>query len=554
MFFLTWASQAILIRSVIQKIRFLLILLLTLPALAQSPPANDAFNSRLTIPGVTPYTISTSNIGATVQGGEATLNGLIGSTLWWQWTSPVSDWVRIDTQGSSIDTVLRVNSSQGQGGTMFGYNDDVEPLTVTSSLTFFATANTTYYLQVGGYQGEQGNIQLNLNTGTVATPSHWPVGVAYTPASVNVNSGNAALQTIIEVGGTGGIAGTVDLQFLRANAPAISPELTGQRNYISGSLAADVHCLIPQYSQNGTWHPLVTLTPQTGPVLRFGGTDSGRPYLLGTGTLTPLSVTSSQSDITAPALSAFSISTSQVDVNQGPATVSISATASDDLSGIDQLEVWLYHPVTASLHLLLPVTLTSGTFTSGTWTAQATIPKEYPSETYAVNIILRDKALNQAIYGPNSTLETPGGDLFMAIQGGGAYWRWAYQNIRPHSTLVDLTADANGDGINNLLCYAFGIDPIAPAPSGSLPLIALEAPSPSRLAITYQQNTADGTGILYFPEFSSHLTAWQASGNAPTMISESGTWQQWKVTDDRTTSSAERRFGRLRVIYADTSP
>jgi hypothetical protein len=549
---LTFEDYGILIRSVIQKTLLPSLLLLTLPLHAQTAPANDSFNNRINIGAQASYTVSTSNIDATVQGGESTLNGLLGATIWWQWTCPSTGWARIDTQGSAIDTVLRVNSSQGQGGNLFGYNDDSDPQTFTSTLTFLATANTIYYLQIGGYRGEQGNIQLNVATGSHLAPSHLPEGLVYTPSSINVTSSAAAVSAEISVGGTSGISGRMDLRFLRPNETEVAPNFSGSFEYTSGVTAANLSTVIPQYSQSGSWHPLVTLTPTAGPVLRFGGTNSGRPYLLSTTMLPPLGVTNSgTSDVEAPALTAFSVSTTAVDVSQESTTITISATVTDALSGVDLVQVWLYHPFNPALNLLLPVALSAGTVNNGTWSTQAVIPRQYPSETYAVNIILRDQALNQALYGANSTLETPGGDVFMTIQGGGAYWRWAYEKIWPNSPLVDLGSDANGDGISNLLCYAFGIDPIAPVPIGAMPLVTRNDATPSSLTISFRRNLSPDSGVTYHPEFSGNLTQWQPSTLDPEIISLTGSWQELKVTDHENATSSPRRCGRVRVVYAE---
>lgn len=534
----------------IQKPLLAALLLLSLPLHAQSAPANDSFNNRINVGAQASYTVTTSNIDATVQGGESTLNGLLGATIWWQWTCPSTGWARIDTQSSAIDTVLRVNSSQGQGGNLFGYNDDVDPHTFTSSLTFLATANTIYYLQIGGYRGEQGNIQLHIATGSHLAPSHWPTGIVYLPASINVTSSAAAVSAEVSVGGTSGISGQVDLRFLRPNETEVAPGFSGSFLYTSSVTAANLSTVIPQYSQSGSWHPLVTLMPLSGNELRFGGTSSGRPYLLSTAMLSPLSVTNSgTSDVAAPALTAFSVSATAVDVTQEAATIQISATVTDALSGVDQVEVWLYHPFNPALNLLLPVALSAGTINNGTWSAQAVIPRKYPSESYAVNIILRDQALNQALYGANSTLETPGGDAFMTINGGGAYWRWAYEKIWPSSPLVDLAADANGDGVNNLICYAFGIDPTSPVPLGALPVVSSNEVAPSSLTILFKRNLSPDSGVSYHPEFSGNLIQWLPSTLDPEIISVTGSWQELKITDHENTTSSSRRFGRVRVVY-----
>jgi len=542
-------------QSVLQKTLWLFMLVQVLPVFAQTAPGNDNANNRIDLGPVASYTGTASNIGAGTQAQEDTRSGLLGSTIWWEWTCPATGWARIDTLGSEIDTVIKVNTGGNPNSAMLGYNDDADTQRITSSLSFMATANTKYFLQIGGYQGEQGMIQLNIATGTDATPSHWPSAMTYTPSSINTTTASAPLTVGITLGGTSGIAGIADLQFLRPNETVVSPVLSGNRSYISGGASLSISCDIPRFSAAGSWNPLISLQPQSGPALRFGGSLSGRPYLLASAMLPSLTVTNTgTSDTVAPSLQAFSISTTQVDVNQGPASVTVSASISDVTSGLQQVEVWLYHPTNSALNLLLPVSRTSGTQNSGTWSGQAVIPREYPTEVYAVNIIITDNALNQAIYGANSTLETPGGDVFFTISGGGAYWQWAYQRIGPNNPEVHLTGDANGDGVSNLLCYAFDLDPLASWSSSALPVVGRENGSPARLSITFRSNTASGSGLTYFPEFSGNLSSWQASGNEPTLVSQEGSWQQWKVIDDQNAATPERRFGRVRVIYTDTSP
>ncbi len=527
------------------------LLALTLPLAAQGPPANDDFNKSIKLGAIASHTAATSNLGGTTQTNENTLNGLIGATIWWEWTCPTSGWARIDTSGSAIDTVVKINSTSGLTGAMLGYNDDVRDPDVTSSLTFLATANTTYYLQIGGYRGEQGNIQLAITTGTAATPSHWPSGIIYTPGSADVTNANATLEASIAVSGSSGIQGYATLGFLRPNLSEVNPPNTSISGYSSNNTNAVVSCTIPQFSQSGSWNPLVTLTPQSGIPLLFGGTNSGRPHLLSNSMLPVLSVSNTgTSDAAAPVLTAFSISPRTVNVNNGPVPITISATITDAVSGIDQVEVWLYHPFNSAFDYQLPVSLTAGTLTNGTWTGTVSLPKEYPSETYSVNVLLKDRALNASAYGAYSTSETPGGDVSLVVNGGGSYWHWAYETIKPFSDKVDLTQDANGDGIDNLTCYAFGLDPLEFSAAAPWPVITLGT-SPAALSVHYRRRLAPDSGLTYIPQFANGLTDWTAAANTPAIIGATEEWEELKVIDHETTATQTRRFARVKIEYAD---
>ncbi len=72
--------------------------------------------------------------------------------------TPVARAVTVDTCGSSFDTVLYVGTSCG--GTQTGCNDDSCGL--SSSISFMAAANTTYYITIDGYSGASGTYTFNV--------------------------------------------------------------------------------------------------------------------------------------------------------------------------------------------------------------------------------------------------------------------------------------------------------------------------------------------------------------------------------------------------------
>ena len=69
-------------------------------------------------------------------------------------------------------------------------------------------------------------------------------------------------------------------------------------------------------------------------------------------------------------------------------------------------------------------------------------------------------------------------------------------------------ADPNGDGISNLLCYAFAISPIAAAPAGNLPAASILEESGKRwLAFSYRE-LAGPNDLAYQVVASPDLSAW----------------------------------------------
>ncbi len=107
-------------------------------------------------------------------------------------------------------------------------------------------------------------------------------------------------------------------------------------------------------------------------------------------------------------------------------------------------------------------------------------------------------------------------------------------------------ANPSGDGICNLLDYAFNLAP-------TLHNSALFLPQPAEqggfLALTYTVNKSAGD-LVYSVEVSGDLQTWNsgpAYTSSPVVLSDDGATQTVQVTDLTPTSAANRRFIRLRV-------
>src|SRR5262249_1481200 len=116
------------------------------------------------------------------------------------------------------------------------------------------------------------------------------------------------------------------------------------------------------------------------------------------------------------------------------------------------------------------------------------------------------------------------------------------------------TADPDGDGVANLLEFAFNLNPrindratmIAGTGTSGLPLVRLETINNQKvLTIEFVRRRAVGSpGITYHAEFGSDLTTWSETGTVVvTQIDD--TWERVKVTDSAINQT--RRFGRVRV-------
>ena len=142
-----------------------------------------------------------------------------------------------------------------------------------------------------------------------------------------------------------------------------------------------------------------------------------------------------------------------------------------------------------------------------------------------------------------------------------AAWQTAYftPDQIADSAVSGVNADPDGDGVSNLLEFAFNLDPTFPEPpvmtAGTglrgLPLIRLEkfAPSDLRMTVEFVRRTAgSGSELTYTAQFTSDLNAaWQTGGTeSVTAINER--WERVKVTDSvAVDGTVPARFARVLV-------
>ncbi|WP_237152811.1 S8 family peptidase [Oryzibacter oryziterrae] len=113
-------------------------------------PANDNLAKAPSLTVGT--TVAGDTRGATLEVSEMVPFGTDTHSLWWKFKAPASKSYTMNTKGSAIaDTVLGVyTGSNMQSMSPFATNDDFGSDNL-SSVTFAATAGTTYFVQVLGY-------------------------------------------------------------------------------------------------------------------------------------------------------------------------------------------------------------------------------------------------------------------------------------------------------------------------------------------------------------------------------------------------------------------
>ena len=134
-----------------------------------SGPSNNSFSSAIALTSAS-GTTSGTNAAATKETSEPRHAGNGGgASVWWKITPTAAGRVTVNTAGSSFDTLLAVytGSSVSQLTTITS-NDDTGA-TLQSAVSFTATAGTTYYIAVDGYDGATGSIVLAYTGGPSAT-------------------------------------------------------------------------------------------------------------------------------------------------------------------------------------------------------------------------------------------------------------------------------------------------------------------------------------------------------------------------------------------------
>jgi len=137
-----------------------------------------------------------ANFGATTEPGEPGPGNIpFGSSVWLQWQPEASGIASLATAGSSFDTVLAVfTGSQLTNLQLVAANDDGGP-DLSSALTFNAVAGTTYYVQISGFHGDQGDITLSWNL--TPNSSTAPVIVVQPQNQTQTNSGPVTLSVVV---------------------------------------------------------------------------------------------------------------------------------------------------------------------------------------------------------------------------------------------------------------------------------------------------------------------------------------------------------------------
>ena len=141
-------------------------------------PANDHFANAAVLSGSQASAIA-NNVHASRESGEPShLDNRGGKSLWWSWTAPSTGTAKVETQGSTFDTILAVYQGDTLAELTSIASDDNSADNYTSKLSFIAEQGATYQIAVDGKYSsrwrwtEEGQISLNiLQVPTIEDPA-----------------------------------------------------------------------------------------------------------------------------------------------------------------------------------------------------------------------------------------------------------------------------------------------------------------------------------------------------------------------------------------------
>lgn len=145
-------------------------------------PTNDAFANAVVITTL-PFSADLSTVNATNQTGEPmpSCSPAIGQTVWYRFTPTADMLYEFSAVGSNFDTAMAIYTGSFGSLSQVACNDDIilgqNP---QSRIRMNLVPGTTYHIQVGGYNGESGNLHFT--------------------ASENITSGNDEINNAIPMG------------------------------------------------------------------------------------------------------------------------------------------------------------------------------------------------------------------------------------------------------------------------------------------------------------------------------------------------------------------
>ena len=121
---------------------------------ALAGPDNDSFSSRTQLHGPLPLDVAESNAGATQESEEGFGRWATGHSIWWEWTSPASEMITVNTCETAFPTLLAVYEGTDLGDLhrvgMPAGMPQADCASPFEEISFYAEAGKGYVIGVDG--------------------------------------------------------------------------------------------------------------------------------------------------------------------------------------------------------------------------------------------------------------------------------------------------------------------------------------------------------------------------------------------------------------------
>lgn len=319
-------------------------------------------------------------------------------------TQPVSASIGSTVIGLSPGVAtLEVGDTVRLQATIFGADGDstagkvswatVNPARASVDSAGLVTALTPGSVQiVGTFGGAGGAATINISGDSVGGGGGGTPGgditpptlnsFSFTPDSVDVSDGSATVSATLTVADAVSGVDYVSAHF-RSPSGRQGHYCYGQLyrgSVASGTWTCEMN--IPKFSEAGDWEvSSVSLGDAIGNHRTLYADD-----LRDAGYATDLLVLSLNADSTAPTLTDFSFFPDLVDVSEGMASVSVSFTVADAVSGVNHVSA-SFHSPSWQQSRYCSARLSSGTVTNGIWTCEISIPQHSEAGYWEVDSI-----------------------------------------------------------------------------------------------------------------------------------------------------------------------
>lgn len=222
-------------------------------------------------------------------------------------------------------------------------------------------------------------------------------------SSVDVTSGSKTIQ--ISANATDNLSGTQYISCI-FYSPSRNKSLSTALYRTSGSALNGTYTgtiTVPRYTEAGSWNLVNTVAYDMASNSQLYLSPLFHQIIESPSLTIPSSFQStlqitSNPDTTPPVITSFTISPGTVDVTTGSKTVTITATVTDDLAGLDYIGCYFYSP-SRLRNLSTSLALTAGTNQNGTFSGTVNVPQYMEGGTWKLDQVwVQDTASNRRVY------------------------------------------------------------------------------------------------------------------------------------------------------------